>query len=91
MRSKSSDGINKVTLDEGKTMLNITTYFLDENLVQGRGERVAVYYKDKSYTYNQICAQTNRVGNALKKLGVEPENRVYLVLNDSRQQCLPVG
>jgi benzoate-CoA ligase len=64
-------------------MLNITTYFLDENIVKGRGNRVAVYYKDKSYTYNQIHELTNRVGNALKTLGVEPENRVYIVLSDS--------
>ncbi len=75
--------ISMLTTNKSKPMLNITTYFLDENIVQGRGERIAVYYKDKSYTYNQICEQTNRVGNALKTLGVEPENRVYIVLSDS--------
>jgi benzoate-CoA ligase len=64
-------------------MLNMAVYFLDENINQGRGDRIAVYYKDKSYTYNDIYKLTNRVGNVLKKLGVEPENRVYLVLNDS--------
>jgi benzoate-CoA ligase family protein len=64
-------------------MLNMATYFLDENLKQGRGERPAVYYKNQVITYDDICQLTNRVGNALKNLGVEPENRVYLVLDDS--------
>jgi len=64
-------------------MLNVTTYFLDENIKEGRGDRIAVYYKDQAYSYDEICQLTNRVGNALKELGVEPENRVYLVLNDS--------
>lgn len=64
-------------------MLNVATYFLDENIKRGGGERTAVYYKDKRYTYDDIYQLTNRVGNALKNLGVEPENRVYLVLSDS--------
>jgi benzoate-CoA ligase family protein len=63
--------------------LNVASYFLDENISQGRGERVAIYYKNKSYTYNDIVNLTNRVGNVLKELSVEIENRVYMVLNDS--------
>lgn len=64
-------------------MLNVTSYFLDENIKQGRGERIALYHKDQCYSYNDIFHLTNRVGNTLKNMGVEPENRVYLVLNDS--------
>ncbi len=64
-------------------MLNVASYFLDENIKQGRGERIAIYCKDQSYSYNDIFHLTNRVGNTLKNMGVEPENRVYLVLNDS--------
>ncbi|MDT3699980.1 MAG: benzoate-CoA ligase family protein [Thermincola sp.] len=62
--------------------LNLATYFLDENIACGRGERVALYYQDQSYTYNQLCELTNKVGNTLKMVGVERENRVLLVLND---------
>ncbi len=60
----------------------MTSYFLDENIKQGREERIAVYCNDRSYTYKDIHKLTNRVGNALKGLGVEPGNRVYLVMND---------
>jgi len=61
----------------------MTSYFLDENILQGRGKRVAVYCRNESFTYNDIFALTNRVGNAFKELGVEVEDRIYLTLGDS--------
>jgi len=63
--------------------LNLATYFLEENLVKGRGNRVAIYYRDKEYTFNDLSALTNRIGNVLKELGVGLEDRVLLVLQDS--------
>ena len=63
--------------------LNLTTYYLDENLTRGRGNQVAVYYKDEKYTFNDLCSLTNRVGNVLKELNVGFEDRVLLVLQDS--------
>ena len=51
--------------------LNLATYFLDENISCGRGEHIALYYEDQSYTYNQLCNLTNKVGNVLKTVGVE--------------------
>ena len=62
---------------------NMVSYFLEENILQGRGQRVAIYYKDRAVTYNELCSLTNKVGNVLRDLGVEMENRVYIVLNDS--------
>ena len=63
--------------------LNLTTYFLDDNIVAGRGDKVAICYGDRRYTFNDVCRLTNKVGNVLKELGVEPENRVLLILQDS--------
>jgi len=63
--------------------LNLTTYYLDENMTQGRGNKVAVYYQDETYTFNDLCSLTNRVGNVLKELSVGFEDRVLLVLQDS--------
>jgi benzoate-CoA ligase family protein len=62
---------------------NMTSYFLEENISRGRGGKVALYYKDDKYTFNDVCALTNKVGNVLKELGVEPESRVLLILRDS--------
>lgn len=63
--------------------INLTTYYLEENLTAGRGDRVAIYYLDETYTFKQLSALTNRVGNVLKELGVTFEDRVLLVLQDS--------
>jgi benzoate-CoA ligase family protein len=62
---------------------NITTKLIDDNIDRGLGEKVAVYYKDKSYTYRDMQRLINKVGNALSILGVRMEERVMLVMNDS--------
>lgn len=61
---------------------NMATYFLDNNIEAGRGEKTCLYYRDKTYTYRQIVQETNQVGNVLKNLGVEMESRVLMVLPD---------
>jgi benzoate-CoA ligase family protein len=62
---------------------NLTTYYLDENVAQGRGDNVAVYYDAEKYTFNDLCALTNRIGNVLKEMKVGFEDRVLLILQDS--------
>ena len=62
---------------------NMASYILDDNLAAGRGGRTAIYYQEETFTFNDICALTNRVGNVLKEIGVERENRVLVILNDS--------
>ena len=63
--------------------LNLGAYFLDVNLELGRGDKTALYFHDRSLSFSELWRLTNRVGNALKELGVEPENRVLLILEDS--------
>ncbi len=63
--------------------LNLTTYYLEDNIAQGRGDKVAIYYRDDRYTFNDILHLTNKVGNVFKQLGVGPESRVLLILQDS--------
>ncbi len=62
---------------------NVSTVFLDENLERGRGDRVAIYAGDRRITYRKVLAQANRAGNALRGLGIRPEERVLLLLLDS--------
>lgn len=62
--------------------LNITSYFLDRNLTEGRGERTALITPGGRVTYAQLAALTNRVGNVLRGLGVGQEERVLLALSD---------
>lgn len=61
---------------------NMCDYFLESNLRAGRGEKIAIYFRDETYTFRQVSEETNRVGNVLKSLGVEMEDRVLMVLPD---------
>ncbi|MGD0023265.1 MAG: benzoate-CoA ligase family protein [Xanthobacteraceae bacterium] len=63
--------------------LNLGSYYLDVNLEQGRGDKIAIYYKDGTYTFRDLSRLTDKFGNVLRALGVEPENRVLLALEDS--------
>jgi benzoate-CoA ligase family protein len=62
---------------------NITSKLVDENVTAGRGDKTAIYYKDVTYTYREIQAYVNQVGNALHILGVHQDERVLLVMKDT--------
>jgi benzoate-CoA ligase family protein len=62
---------------------NVATYFVDRNVLEGRGEKTAIECGDEQVSYRQLLERTNRVGNALRKLGVRLEERVVLLLLDT--------
>ena len=61
---------------------NMAEYFLYHNLAAGRGDKVCLRYRDQSFTYADVCEFSDRVGNVLRELGVEPEDRVLIALPD---------
>ncbi|MBC8031610.1 MAG: benzoate-CoA ligase family protein [Pyrinomonadaceae bacterium] len=61
---------------------NMADYFLYHNVEEGRENKVCLYYEDQTYTYGETAGMSNRVGNALRELGVEIEDRVLIVLPD---------
>jgi benzoate-CoA ligase len=61
----------------------MSDYFLDHNIREGRGDKVAVCFQDETYTYSQVQNQANRFGNALRTFGIDVEDRVLIVLPDS--------
>src|SRR3990170_2337457 len=63
--------------------MNMTTYILDDNISSGRGGKTVIYCQGETYTFNDLCTLTNKVGNVLKELGVENESRVLVILGDS--------
>lgn len=56
---------------------------VDRNVEAGRGAKVAYVASDATLTYEQLCLQVNRMGHALRELGVRREQRVLLVLDDT--------
>jgi benzoate-CoA ligase family protein len=62
---------------------NATSDLLDRNLEEGRGDKVALRTPSRDWSYAEVVAASNRLGNALVSLGLEPENRVLMVVHDS--------
>lgn len=62
---------------------NAATTFVDDNVKQGRGGKVAIYYQEQKITYQEVFEKVNRTGNALKDLGIGIEDRVLVILPDS--------
>jgi benzoate-CoA ligase family protein len=56
---------------------------LDENLVAGRGDKVALRTPDEDVTYAELAARAAQAGHLLRALGVEREQRVLIVLDDT--------
>lgn len=61
---------------------NLCTYYLDRNLDEGRGRKVALIASKETRTYAEIAARARKLAAALRRAGVRPEERVLLVLPD---------
>jgi benzoate-CoA ligase len=55
---------------------------LDRHVAEGRADRPALRLVEREVSYAELQALANRVGNALRASGVEPEQRVALLLHD---------
>jgi acyl-coenzyme A synthetase/AMP-(fatty) acid ligase len=64
---------------------NRATYFLDDRIKGGYGDKVAVYFRDEKYIYSDVQRMANRMVNVLRSFGVEMEDRVLIVLPDSME------
>src|SRR5687768_16989907 len=64
-------------------IFNAASYFVDRHLAEGRGGKVAIECGEERVTYGQVAEGVNRFANALKHLGVQPEQRCALMLLDS--------
>ena len=64
---------------------NIADYFLYHNLEEGRENKTCLYFQDQSFTYGEVARMSNRVGNTLRDLGLNIEERILIVLPDCPQ------
>jgi 2-aminobenzoate-CoA ligase len=60
--------------------LNSTEELLDKQMAGGKGDRIAIYFEDKKIPYKAVWANVNKLGSALKRLGIEEADRVMLRL-----------
>src|SRR5215469_9515109 len=62
---------------------NAAVDLIERNLKAGRGGKVAFRDDRGGYTYAELAERVDRAANALRGLGIEPEQRVLLCLLDS--------
>ncbi|MCZ6556998.1 MAG: benzoate-CoA ligase family protein [SAR324 cluster bacterium] len=65
------------------SQFNVADYYILPNLTAEKAQRPYLLCGDEALTYRQLHEGSNQVGNALKKLGVEPEQRVMLLMLES--------
>lgn len=64
---------------------NAADYFIDRNIRQGRGHKVAIYTDHRNYTYNDIQKMVNKTANAMRELGLRVEDRIMIIMLDVPQ------
>ena len=69
--------------------LNMAEWFLDRRLEQGLGDKTAIYYhgssldQPRTLSYAQLVAESCKVTNLLRELGLGIEDRVLILLPDT--------
>ena len=64
---------------------NATDYFIDRNIRQGKGHKIAVYTDYRNYTYNDLQKMINKTANGMRDLGVRIEDKIMLLMLDIPQ------
>jgi len=64
---------------------NMTAYFIDRNIRQGRGHKVAIYTDYRNYTYNDVQKMINKTANGMRDLGVRIEDKIMILMLDIPQ------
>jgi benzoate-CoA ligase family protein len=62
--------------------LNLADYFLFDREREGKGDKVALRFGDRAWTYAEVAARSRAVARVLLDGGLAPEQRVYIVLPD---------
>lgn len=69
----------KIDLPE---QFNLTTELLDLHVAAGNGDRIAVRTPSEDITYAQLLISVCQFSQAIRDLGIRPEERVALLLHD---------
>jgi 4-hydroxybenzoate-CoA ligase len=62
---------------------NAAVDFVDRNVAEGRGDKTACIDPARNITYGELRDAAARIGPILARLGIEPENRIAMVLLDT--------
>ncbi len=62
---------------------NAAVDFVDRNIDEGRGDKPAFIDPARTITYRQLYEAASRIGPILARFGVEPENRIAMIMLDT--------
>ena len=62
---------------------NACVDLLDANVERGRADHPAVVSRARTVTYDELLSEVRRVAAGLRAIGVQPEQRVAMVMLDS--------
>ena len=65
------------------TPYNAATEFIDQHVSAGRSRKTALIDANGAHSFATLIERCNRAGNALLDLGLQPEQRVLLCMQDS--------
>ncbi len=63
--------------------LNLADYFLFDRLGEGLGDKDAILFGERRYTYAEVAARTRALAGFFASAGVCREERVLIVLHDT--------
>src|ERR1700741_168641 len=62
---------------------NLADYFLYDRLGEGLGDKTAILYGERRYSYGEVARRSAALGAYLQSVGLRNEERVYVVLPDT--------
>jgi len=68
-----------------ENFFNATDYFIDRNVNEGWGDKIAVYTEFKNYTYSNLQKMINKTANAMGQLGLRIDDRIMICMLDVPQ------
>jgi 4-hydroxybenzoate-CoA ligase len=70
---------------EKPEFFNAADYFIDRNIRQGRGHKVAIYTEYRNYTYSDLEKMINKTANGMRDIGIRVEDKVIILMLDIPQ------
>ena len=61
---------------------NLADYYVSDRVAEGLGDRIALRYGPRTWTYSAIHERTIATGQVLLERGLKPGQRVYIILPD---------
>lgn len=76
--SNTPDYVHALPEAHYPSQINVADELVDRHVREGRGDDIAIYFEDRTFTYEELQEAVNQMGNALRDLGVEAGDRVLI-------------